>query len=349
MSDRPHVSVVIPAFQSEARIGRTLSRLAAQTFADFEVVVVNDGSTDATSEAVARAAAADRRIRLVEQPNAGIAAARNRGIELARGDLIAFLDDDDLWHPLKLALQVARLDAMSRACAVSCYSALVDVDGNLLGWRFGGMTEGDVYREMLEWDMVSGGSVVVARRQALEAVGGFDTSLPDRADWDLWIRLAKRHRFTCVPRTLVGYTRRAGSVSHGYDRMIEHGRLVLAKARGDDPTISDADFRAYLARDLFGAACLCLADEQYAMAWRYLARGLRAGPAMILRRPRRWGVVAMLALASVLPTPLYRQTLAAMSRVVFRMRRGSAFNSRDSLAFSAVTERASIPVPVEHR
>ena len=328
MTHRPRVSVVIPAFQSEARIGRTLAGLRRQTFADFEVVVVNDGSTDRTSEIVRLATAADGRIRLVEQDNAGIAAARNCGIEHARGDVLAFLDDDDLWHPEKLSLQVARLDASPGAAVVSCLSALVDADGRLLGWRIGGTPEGDVYREMLEWDMVSGGSVALVARAPLEEAGGFDASLPDRADWDLWIRLARRHAFTCVPRTLVGYTRRAGSVSQSYDRMIEHGRRVLAKARRDDAGISDADYRAFLARDLFGAACLCLADERRDMAWRYVSRALGSGPGIILSRPRRWGVILMLGLASTLPVRLYRQTvLAAMSRAVFGIQAGALFES----------------------
>jgi len=328
VSHRPRVSVVIPAFQSQARIGRTLARLREQTFSDFEVIVVNDGSTDATSQVVRQAMVDDARIQLIEQSNGGIAVARNRALEAARGDIVAFLDDDDLWHREKLALQVSRLDGARGAAVVSCLSALVDVDGRLLGWRFGGTPEGDVYREMLEWDMVSGGSVAMATRASLEEAGGFDASLPDRADWDLWIRLARRHRFTCVPRTLVGYTRRPGSVSQSYDRMVEHGQRVLAKARRADPSISDADYQAFLARDLFGAACLCLADERRALAWRYVSRALQCGPAIVLGRPRRWGVVVMLTLASTLPASLYRHgALATMSQAAFRIRVGAAFDS----------------------
>lgn len=328
MSRRPRVSVVIPAFQSAARIGRTLSRLQQQTFTDFEVIVVNDGSTDDTSGVVRHAIEHDPRIRLVEQPNGGIAVARNRGIEAAGSDVLAFLDDDDLWLPRKLELQLARLDSTPDVAVVSCYSALVDPDGCLLGWRLGGTPEGHVYREMLEWDMVSGGSVALVVRRALEDAGGFDTALPDRADWDLWIRLARQHPFTCVPRTLVGYTRRAGSVSQSYDRMLEFGRAVLAKARRNDPAIGDDDHNAFLARDVFGAACLCLADDRHDLAWRYLTHALRRGPRMILGRPRRWGVIAMAGLAMTLPPRWYRQAaLAAMSRAAFQLRRGASFDS----------------------
>lgn len=318
----------MPTFHSATRIGATLERLRAQTCADFEVVVVNDGSTDETSDAVRCAMMNDPRIRLVEQSNGGIAAARNRGVEAASGEVLAFLDDDDLWHPRKLELQLARLARAPAAAVVSCYSALVDAEGRLLGWRIGGTPEGDVYREMLEWDMVSGGSVALVARGAFEEAGGFDAGLPDRADWDLWIRLARRYAFTSVPRTLVGYTRRAGSVSQRYDRMLACGREVLAKARRDDPRIRESDHEAFLARDLFGAACFCLADERHDMARSYLARALRSSPRMILGRPRRWGIIAMTGLAITLPAWLYRQAaLAPMSRAAFRLRVGARFDS----------------------
>jgi glycosyltransferase involved in cell wall biosynthesis len=115
VSETPRVSVVIPVYQGASRIARTLARLRQQTFTDFEVVVVNDGSSDETSSVVRRCMADDSRIRLVEQANGGIAAARNRGLECVRGSAIAFLDDDDLWHREKLELQLARLDATPSA------------------------------------------------------------------------------------------------------------------------------------------------------------------------------------------------------------------------------------------
>jgi hypothetical protein len=110
--------------------------------------------------------------------------------------------------------------------------------------------------------------------------------------------------------------------------MIEDGRLVLEKARRADPSISDADYEGFLARDLFGAACLCLVDGEHPTAWRYLSRALRRTPTKVFARPRRWGVVLMLALASVLPARWYRHgALARMSRVAFRIELGATFDS----------------------
>jgi glycosyltransferase involved in cell wall biosynthesis len=327
MAKRPGVSVVVPTFQGELRIGAALTRLQQQSHTDFEVVVVDDGSTDATPAVVREAMSRDGRIRLIEQDHAGIAAARNRAIEAARSDVLAFLDDDDHWHVQKLELQLARLAAAPQVALVSCYSALVDFEAKLLGWRIGGSTEGDVYREMLEWDMVSGGSVALAVRSAVEEAGGFDESLADRADWDLWIRLARRSPFACVDRVLVGYTRRSGSVSQDSERMLAQGRKVLAKARSMDPNIGARHHRALIARDLFAASCFCLFDECGRAGCRYMAAALRTEPFIVLRSPRRLAVIMLLLLATVLPKRSYWTVLTVFSRVAFGLKRGRSFES----------------------
>ena len=327
MSDRPRVSVVIPAYQSEARIGRTLARLAHQRFRDFEVVVVNDGSTDDTLNVVRRASTNDSRIRRSSSRTGELRPRATSALPSLERDCSHF--STTMTCGIRTSSRFKSLDSTParRPSPSRVIRALVDTDGRLLGWRLGGDTEGNVYREMLEWDMVSGGSVTVVRRAAVEAAGGFDVTLSDRADWDLWIRLARQHPFTCVPRMLVGYTRRAGSVSQSYDRMIEHGRGVLAKARADDPRITEAELAGFLARDLFGAACLCLADERPALALHYLTRAVRGGPGMVLGRSRRWGVIAMIAAASVLPASVYRAgPLALLSRVAFGIRVGEPFD-----------------------
>jgi hypothetical protein len=110
--------------------------------------------------------------------------------------------------------------------------------------------------------------------------------------------------------------------------MLEQGRAVLAKARRADPCISERDHRSFLARELFGAACLSLADGRRSLAWDYLSHAMRAGPHMVLSRPRRWGVIAMLALSTALPERVYRQAVVgAMSRAAFQIKAGAAFDS----------------------
>jgi len=120
--------------------------------------------------------------------------------------------------------------------------------------------------------------------------------------------------------------------------MLARGRIVLEKARSADTSIREPDHRAYLARELFGAACLCLVDDEPSLAWQYLTGALRSGPAMILSRPRRLGIIVMLTFASTLPRAVYRGgPLNAMSRVAFGLQPGKPF---DSLAQGVIPREA---------
>lgn len=319
--------MITAAYNAASFIEATLRTALDQTLADLELIVIDDGSKDATAEVVARLASEDSRVRLISQTNRGLAATRNRGVLESRGALIAFLDHDDLWHPKKLALQATALDADPAAAVASCYSALLDEKHLCTGWRYGGDANGDVYAEMLEWDMVSGGSVVLVRREALSSVGPFDEALPMRSDWDMWIRLARRYRFVTVPRTLVGYTRSPFSSSRGYERMAEAGRLVLEKVASEDPEFNGGTRRFCSARDLFAVTSACTIDGEVELAWRYLARSLAVTPAPVLVSPRRWALVAVLALQTVMPAPVYRAALAALNRVSFDLPPGRPFST----------------------
>jgi len=323
VASAPRVTVVLITYNGAALIEQALRQALAQTFPSLEVVVVDDGSSDGTAAAARAAAAGDPRVRVVSQPNGGPASARNRGIREARGELVAFLDHDDLWSPHKLEAQVSLLDRNPRAALASCYSALVGEDGVALGWRLGGNADGHVYEEMLEWDMVSGGSVALVRRSALVAAGGFDEGLPMRSDWDLWIRLARVHPFVTVRETLVGYTRSPAGLSSIPERMATAGEQVLARAVAEDPSIDERRYRFLRARDSFGVACFCLFDEQAREAWRYLRRSTALTPAPVLRSPRRWGAVCALLALTVLPRSAYEALLGTACRLVFGVRAGA--------------------------
>lgn len=319
----PRVSVVVPACNAERFIKSTLATALGQTLRDIEVIVIDDGSKDQSAAVVRGVIAQDSRVRLIEQENTGLAGARNRGIRESRGGLIAFLDHDDLWHPDKLALQVALLDSQPLAGLASCYSAVIDEEHKCLGWRFGGNANGIVYDEVLVWDMISGGSVALIRRAAFDVVGLFDESLPMRSDWDMWIRIARHFHFATVPRTLVGYTRSKLSLSRGYDRMAEAGQSVLEKASRADPEFNGYRLRFCRARDLFAVACVCTIDGEISQAWNYLRRSLALTPTPVLTSRRRCALVMMLILRTVLPASMFRSALGAGNAVSFRLRPGS--------------------------
>lgn len=240
----PRVSVIIPAYNTAQYIGDTLASVFAQTFRAFEVLVINDGSTDTPAlEAVLAPYAAQ--LRYVRQANGGASRARNTGLRLARGEYVALLDSDDQWLPEFLAVQVARLDADPQL-AVSYANA----------WLFGETPHaGRDYMSLLP----STGPVtlralveqrcnvlgVVARRAALEAVGPFDESLSTAEDFDLWLRLlAQGWRIVYDQQPRWRYRKRAGSLTdaplvgwRNYLQVLEKVRRTLPLAPDDRAVI----------------------------------------------------------------------------------------------------------------
>lgn len=194
------VSVIIPSFNRRALVREAVASVLAQVGVALEVVVVDDGSTDGTGEAL-EAEFGDR-VRLVRQVRRGVAAARNAGARLATGDWIALLDSDDLWLPGKLAAQAA-FHAGHRDLLVSQTDEIWLRNGVRVNPRkVHEKPSGDIFVPSLERCLVSP-SAVMLRRDLFASVGGFDESLTVCEDYDLWLRLAARVDFGLIPRRLV--------------------------------------------------------------------------------------------------------------------------------------------------
>lgn len=244
-------------------IGAAIDSALGQTHANLEVIVVDDGSTDGTRRIVEERASRDGRVRVVAQSNRGVAAARNRAIEEARGAFIAPLDADDLWDPAKIARQVARMnDAIG---LVYCWWVSFDVDGTPLDasprWDF----EGHRADLLVEVNYTGNASVPLYRRRNLESAGGYDESLRARGaegceDWDLALKIAERSEVAVVPAVLAGYRRHPGSMSKRHQRMWRSHELMLQAARVRRPDLRRAvlrqsrrQFALYLAGSAFRA------------------------------------------------------------------------------------------------
>jgi glycosyltransferase involved in cell wall biosynthesis len=203
-STQPLVSVVIPSFNAGATLSRALESVRRQSYGPLQIIVVDDASTDDTPTILSREEARGVKvIRLAR--NAGAAAARNAGVAAAQGELIAFLDADDEWLPEKLARQVPIIDRFPEMTFIASRAGLVRTDGMIQASLHGELESGagfDAWRVLLAYTFVAT-PTVVARRAAIQAVGGFDPNLVVGEDQDLWIRLALRGEVGFIEDVLV--------------------------------------------------------------------------------------------------------------------------------------------------
>ncbi len=260
-SDLPLVSAIIPAYNAARFIEATLESILAQTYQNIEVIVVDDGSKDATPEIVRKFSDRDPRITLIQQANAGVAAARNRAIQSAKGEFVAPIDADDIWYPHKLEKQVqCFLEANSEVGLVYAWSAHIDEDRGLTGGFNAGNREGRVLLDLVYRDFVGNGSVPLMRRSCLEQIGGYNKNLRERGaqgceDWDIALRMAELYEFRVVPEILVGYRQSFGSMSSLGTVMQKSYNLTVTTIKANHPEIpniiyqwSKAEFYYYLAQ-----------------------------------------------------------------------------------------------------
>lgn len=227
------ISVVVPAYNVAPYIGEALASLQAQTFGAFEAIVIDDGSTDATVDAIAPFLG-DSRFRLIRTANAGLAAARNVGIAAARTRYVAMLDSDDRYRPAYLEKMLARITAEPTMAFVTC-DAESFIEGSEHRERFSSRyTQGEpVTLATLLTERTKIFGLCTIRTDALRAVGGYDPALRAAEDLDLWLRLlCAGHAGGLVPEVLVDYRRRAGSLSDN------RARLMTATAQALDKAVS---------------------------------------------------------------------------------------------------------------
>ncbi len=233
------VSVVIPTYNHRAYVLDALDSVFRQTFTDYEVIVVNDGSPDDTGE-VLRPLAEAGRIRYIEQPNAGQAAARNRGIAEARGEFIALLDDDDLWPPDKLAWQTAALVANPTWTMVTGYSEVLGAGpASKHPESLPAPHPGKRLFAACNW-IRSPGQVLI-RREAVRRIGLFDPAIRGADDWDLYIRLAEAGPVVFVDRLALYYRLHASNASADCWGMFTNVRRVYRKHFARPASASDVE------------------------------------------------------------------------------------------------------------
>lgn len=273
LGNKPKVSVVIPTYNRAHILGRAIKSVLDQTFKDFELIIVDDGSTDGTVEVVA--SVNDPRIRYIRHDsNRGANAARNTGIKAACAEYMAFQDSDDEWLPEKLEKQVGILEAMDHEVAV-VYTGFFRLKGDEVIYIPGNdisKKEGHIHRQLLEGNFITT-QAVLARRQCIIDCGMFDEEMPRFQDWDLWIRMARKYRFSYINEPLARVYHTLDSISENaaaYDAAI--GRII-DKYRDDFlgyPNIGSRILRFY--------ALIKINGGEVALARKYLWESFFAKP-----------------------------------------------------------------------
>jgi len=215
---KPLVSAIIPNYNYSRYIGEAVESALNQTYKNIEVIVVDDGSSDDSLKVLG---AFGDRIKVISQKNAGVAMARNNGVEVSTGEYVAFLDADDVWLLEKVEKQVDRFFAEQALGLVHVGVQDISAEGNDLDVHTDGM-QGKVSHELLLFDrpvILGGGSGIMVPRNVFDEVGGFDTRLATSADWDLFYQISSRYEVGFVSDVLLRY-RFHGSNMHGnIDRM----------------------------------------------------------------------------------------------------------------------------------
>jgi len=195
----PKVSVIIPTYNRARSVSSAIQSVLDQTFEDFEIIVVDDGSTDNTKEVIK--SFKDKKIHYLRHiKNKGSQAARNTGIKHSKGKFIAFLDDDDMWLPQKLERQLTIIEDKPDIGVI--YTGFVFISDGKVYYVYTPSLRGNIYYDVLK-KTVAATSTVLLRRECFNKVGFFDEHLPRYEDWDLWIRLAKHFKFDFIKEPLV--------------------------------------------------------------------------------------------------------------------------------------------------
>lgn len=224
----PTISVVIPAYNSESTILETIASVQQQSFSDIEIIVINDGSTDQTLELCH--SVQDPRLKVLSYKNSGVSVARNRGIDHATGEFIAFIDADDLWETDKLELQLTTLQKNPQAGVAYSWTSTMGENGEWFKPCNQLSFEGNVYADLLASYFIYCGSNVLVRRQAIESIGKFDSTLTHGEDWEFNLRLAARWSFVVVRKIQIFYRQSPKSAVSNIEAMHKGNFIVLDRA-----------------------------------------------------------------------------------------------------------------------
>lgn len=305
MESRPEVSVILPTHNRASLLGRAIASVLSQTFRDFELIVVDDASTDGTGE-IARSFEDARVKYLRNDSKRGAAAGENRGIEASRAELIAFIDDDDEWLDGKLEAQVSRFRIEPASIGVVYTGRWLNKHGTR---QYGPplsilSKKGEIHDELFTRRTFVPLVCAMVRKECFRVAGMFDESLPTSNDYDLWIRISRHFRFVYIPEPLVIVNYTPGSISTSPWNIIQARKILLEKHADEFRRIG----RRLSAFFLWQIGTLMIASGEIKQGRLYLARAVARFP---------WNPGYILALmASLLGKEPYQRVKRLLHRMV---------------------------------
>jgi len=228
MKPKPLVSVIIPTYNYEQYLARTIKSVLKQTYKNIEIIICDDGSTDNTREIIKKFKH-HKKIRCYYQSNQGPASARNLGIKKAKGEFIAFLDSDDYWLPKKIEKQLKIFTKNKQIGLVYCFHYWVNEKGKITGKKKKSY-RGDIWQDLLQGNLVVGSSsATVVKKECFDKIGLFDESLKSCEDWDMWLRIARVYQIDLIPELLVKITQHQGQLGNKKLKLAKYRLKVMKK------------------------------------------------------------------------------------------------------------------------
>jgi glycosyltransferase involved in cell wall biosynthesis len=313
----PVVSIILAAYNAGRFLKATVDSVLQQTLRDWELIAVDDGSTDSTLEQLHQYS--DERMRVVQQNHVGYATALNAGLRLARGAYIAFLDQDDLWVKSKLAKHIELMDGHPEVDLTFSWSRFINEAGQDIGlhplrWR-GAIS----FRQLLADFVIGTTSSIVVRRKELDQTGGFDPELPMYCDMDLCLRVAlyRPDNIHAISEELTLYRRHSGQMSKDWRGMRQDWERMLEKVRRvatEDTTAVEQQANSNMNRYF---AYLAYESVEFRQALRLLWEGFKQSPGAFLTDSRNWLATAACLAGLTLPGFIHRglERLAGFRRV----------------------------------
>lgn len=297
MADQaPRISVLMTAYNAEEFLRGSVQSILAQSFSDFEFIIINDGSTDSTGEILHRFSQQDPRIKLLHQDRTGLTRSLNHGLRLCSGDLVARMDADDISHPARLAKQLAFMDAHPGTSVLGCRYRMISSGGKALGYSPKALAR----EHEAMWRLPLGSTLphpgVILRREAILQAGGYDEQRQHAEDYDLWCRLVQAgHHITNLPDCLLDYRTHPMQVSSIHSDRQRAISLAIAQQQFSWAISEDAPMQAVAdLRQLCngipksGGMGICRTDAAVELSKKYISATGNLFSRKIQRRTRHY-------------------------------------------------------------